>query len=262
MGLDAAEIGAALVDGRHALHSVDRCGVTYDPIGHAGDGGEAKGGGAAVESRVLYAVRTAKGHELRVVLGDLTRARVDCLVNPANGHLHHAGGAALAIATAAGEAFVAECSALIAARGSLQPGDACATGAGELAAIGVRCVVHAVGPSFERGAPAKPQEAMLARAARAALDQAARRGVRSVAMPPISLGIFRNGQLIAKRTKQSPSRPSSHQSATRRPSRPPDCALPERAHPRRSRGAGDGSRRRGALRPADLKRSRSHQRTV
>jgi putative ATPase len=116
--------------------------------------------------------------------GDLTAVTADAIVNAANEYLAHGGGLAAAIVRAGGEQIQEESDRWVAERGPLAPGRAAVTGAGRLPS---RHVIHVAGPIFRDSAD---NEGLLRAAVAAALDAAAELGVRSVALPAISAGIF------------------------------------------------------------------------
>jgi putative ATPase len=109
---------------------------------------------------------------------------VDAIVNAANEHLQHGGGLAAAIAGAGGPAVQAESDAWVTRHGRLTPGRAAVTGAGNMPA---RAVIHVVGPRYHKG---RDNQGLLRAAVKAALDTAAVRKYRTVALPAISAGIF------------------------------------------------------------------------
>ncbi|HQA68634.1 MAG TPA: macro domain-containing protein [Aggregatilineales bacterium] len=119
------------------------------------------------------------GRTLALVEGDITEQDTDAIVNAANEHLQLGGGVAGAIRRKGGSAIQAECDEI----GYCPVGQAVSTTGGNLKA---RYVIHAVGP---RGG--EPQaDVKLASAVRSALGEADRLGLRSIALPAISTGIF------------------------------------------------------------------------
>lgn len=116
---------------------------------------------------------------------DLTKERVDAIVNAANAKLAHGGGVALAISRAAGPELQSACDRLIAARGPLETGEAVATDAFQLPCLKV---IHTVGPIYGRH---KGEEAhLLAAAHRNSMGLAAELGLKTIAFPAISCGVY------------------------------------------------------------------------
>ena len=76
----------------------------------------------------------------------LVEEQVDAIVNPANGNLKHGGGAAKAIANAAGDEFNEECKAYIEKYEKLDVGEALVTSAG--GTLKCKNVIHVVGPDL------------------------------------------------------------------------------------------------------------------
>jgi O-acetyl-ADP-ribose deacetylase (regulator of RNase III) len=118
---------------------------------------------------------------LSAQVADITTLEVDAIVNAANEQLAPGGGVCGAIHRAAGPELARACAAL----GGCRTGDACITPGFHLKA---RYVIHAVGPRWQGGHAG--EAALLAAAYRSALRCAAERGVRSVAFPAISTGIY------------------------------------------------------------------------
>jgi O-acetyl-ADP-ribose deacetylase (regulator of RNase III) len=119
------------------------------------------------------------GHTLRLIQGDITALEVEAIVNPANSALVLGGGVAGAIRAKGGETIQAECDRI----GSTPVGTAVMTTGGNLKAD---YVIHAVGPRWGEG----DEEAKLAGAVGSALELASEKGLRSIALPAISTGIF------------------------------------------------------------------------
>ncbi len=129
--------------------------------------------------------KIVSGKVIELVLGDITRQRVDAIVNAANSTLLGGGGVDGAIHRAGGPAILDECRAIRAERGECPTGEAVLTGGGGLPA---RYVIHAVGPVWRGGDQGESE--LLASCYRSALRIAASLGFQSVAFPSISTGIY------------------------------------------------------------------------
>ena len=125
------------------------------------------------------------GKSLRLERGDITRVEADAIVNAANSRLAGGGGVDGAIHDAAGPSVMAELDQIRAKIRHCPAGKAVLTKAGRLKA---EYIIHAVGPVYRGGGEGEAE--LLASCYRESLRMAAELGLRSVAFPAISTGIY------------------------------------------------------------------------
>jgi O-acetyl-ADP-ribose deacetylase (regulator of RNase III) len=123
---------------------------------------------------------------LVVEVGDLTRSRVDAIVNAANASLLGGGGVDGAIHRAAGPELVAACKVIPQAT----PGVRCPTGEARITPgflLPTRWIIHTAGPVYRNAVESAP---LLREAHRNSLLLAREHGLKSVAFPAISCGVY------------------------------------------------------------------------
>lgn len=123
--------------------------------------------------------------KIRLTKGDITLQKVDAIVNAANNSLLGGGGVDGAIHRAGGPKILEECKIIRSKQGGCKTGEAVITSGGNLPA---RFVIHTVGPVWRGGRD--DEDILLTNAYLNSLKLAADNGLRTVAFPNISTGIY------------------------------------------------------------------------
>jgi len=118
---------------------------------------------------------------LEIVQGDITRQDTEAIANAANARLAGGGGVDGAIHRAGGPAIMAACRKI----GGCPTGHAVLTTGGNLKA---KYVIHAVGPVYRGGG--KGEAGLLKNAYLSCLKIASEKGIKSIAFPSISTGVY------------------------------------------------------------------------
>lgn len=122
---------------------------------------------------------------IELLQGDITKTKVDAIVNAANSSLMGGGGVDGVIHRAGGPTILEECRRIVARQGRCATGQAVITTAGDLPA---RYVIHTVGPVWNGGR--NREEELLRNAYENSLKLAVENKVESIAFPNISTGVY------------------------------------------------------------------------
>jgi len=153
---------------------------------------------------------TPLASRIAVVEGDITKQRVDAIVNAANTTLLGSGGVDGAIHRAAGPELLAECRKL----------GGCATGQAKITRsykLPAKWVIHTVGPVWHDGNHGEDE--LLASCYRSCFALVEQHGIKTVAFPSISTGAYgfpmdRAARIAVRETKAFLERDSSVEKVT------------------------------------------------
>jgi O-acetyl-ADP-ribose deacetylase (regulator of RNase III) len=129
--------------------------------------------------------KTMGSTKLRTIVADITTLEADAVVNAANSSLMGGGGVDGAIHRAGGPIILEECKRIVSKIERLPTGEAVITTAGNMPA---KHVIHTVGPVWHGGSKKEP--GLLRNAYTSSLKVAADNGLKTVAFPSISTGIY------------------------------------------------------------------------
>lgn len=124
-------------------------------------------------------------NQIKLIQGDITKVKVDAVVNAANNSLLGGGGVDGAIHRTGGTEILKECRKIRSRQGGCNTGEAVITTAGKLKA---KYVIHTVGPVWKGGQ--REEKSLLKSCYLNSLKLAIENGVKSIAFPNISTGVY------------------------------------------------------------------------
>lgn len=122
---------------------------------------------------------------IELLKGDITKLKVDAIVNAANSSLLGGGGVDGAIHKAGGPLVLEECIKIRNRQGGCKVGEAVITTGGNLLS---RYIIHTVGPKWQNGN--HNEEILLANCYINSLKLAVKNSIQTIAFPNISTGIY------------------------------------------------------------------------
>ncbi|MDH7911883.1 O-acetyl-ADP-ribose deacetylase [Winogradskyella sp. SYSU M77433] len=132
--------------------------------------------------------------KISLIKGDITKIKVDAVVNAANSSLLGGGGVDGAIHRAGGTMILEECRDIRNRQGKCKTGEAVITTAGNLQA---KKVIHTVGPVYNGGNRLEKEKQLLADCYINSLKLAETNELKTIAFPNISTGIYRFPKSVA-----------------------------------------------------------------